>query len=162
MATFIPCSNELHLLLHRKPVGTLEGHTAPVFFVKADSANSRLFSIGNDNTIMVRPGTLWQQWNWCILCSLTQVWDILEFTCLNSVFPSLHKFSVPTQGIPTTLRVTTATPRHLGDTKSVIFREGPFKDYKIIMYLVRARLSLNFCIIPWGRHNKRQSFCYEN
>ncbi|CAI8056287.1 WD repeat-containing protein on Y chromosome [Geodia barretti] len=60
-----------------KPVGTLEGHTAPVFFVKADSANSRLFSIGNDNTIMV--------------------WDILEFTCLNSVFPSVHKFSVPTQ-----------------------------------------------------------------
>ena len=38
---------------HRKPTGVLEGHTAPVFFVKADSTNSRIYSVGNDNTIRV-------------------------------------------------------------------------------------------------------------
>ena len=39
---------------HRKPIGVMEGHTAPVFFVRADSTNDRVYSVGNDNTVMVR------------------------------------------------------------------------------------------------------------
>jgi WD40 repeat protein len=60
-----------------KPTGVLEGHTAPVFFVKADSTNSRIYSVGNDNTI--------------------RVWDTVEFVCLKTVIPTVHKFSMPTQ-----------------------------------------------------------------
>ena len=37
----------------RRPIGVLEGHTGPVFCVRTDSINSRVYSIGNDNTIMV-------------------------------------------------------------------------------------------------------------
>ena len=40
--------------VHRKPIGVMEGHTAPVVFVRADSTNSRVYSVGNDNTVMVR------------------------------------------------------------------------------------------------------------
>ena len=48
--------SHVYLLLYGywKPVGVMEGHTAPVFFVRADSTNSRVYSVGNDNTIMVR------------------------------------------------------------------------------------------------------------
>lgn len=42
------------LQCYRKPIGVLEGHTAPIFFVRADPLHSRIYSIGNDNTVMVR------------------------------------------------------------------------------------------------------------
>ena len=124
---------------HRRPIGVLEGHTGPVFCVRTDSVNSRVYSIGNDNTIMVWyklyhilcTGYVWYciyflmvVWyklyiiiinlfslfygiiilvhNSCILwltTTILQVWDILEFTCLKTVIPSTHKFTLPTQGL---------------------------------------------------------------
>ena len=47
----------------------LEGHTAPVFFVRTDSTNSRIYSVGNDNTIMVRKD-VWSRNNKFLHCFL--------------------------------------------------------------------------------------------
>lgn len=43
----------VHYSPYSKPTACLPRHGAPVFSVKVESANNRIYSIGNDNTIMV-------------------------------------------------------------------------------------------------------------
>lgn len=62
-----------------KPIGSLYGQGSPVFCVRIDSTNNRIYSIGNDNTL--------------------KVWDSIEQTCLSTVTSATHKVYQTVEGI---------------------------------------------------------------
>ena len=47
------CTLATSLLLHSKPIGVLEGQGSPLFRVRIDPANDRIYSVSNDNTVKV-------------------------------------------------------------------------------------------------------------
>ncbi|XP_064389341.1 WD repeat-containing protein 64-like isoform X2 [Halichondria panicea] len=57
--------------INTKPVAHLFGQGSPVFSLKVDSEEDRIYSVGNDNAV--------------------RVWHILDHTCLCSVTQSSHK-----------------------------------------------------------------------
>lgn len=73
-----------------KPVAKLYSQNSPVFSLHADSVTDRVYSIGNDNTVKVKPCCSMPH----ALCTLgMQVWHLLDHTCLFTLIPSLHKLS---------------------------------------------------------------------
>lgn len=62
-----------------RAIGVLYGQSSPIYSIQLDSANNRIYSVSNDNTI--------------------KVWDLVEQTCLSTVSAATHKVYTIVEGI---------------------------------------------------------------